>query len=156
MLAARPDQKVLGYLGRALSLELSAVQQYSTQARLVATWGLSEAAASLRQEAEEELQHAERIIERMLAIGVAPNGSQLRPVKLAADLSALLRINQQLEADIIQLYRSATHHCARAGDHDSRGFFEELLKEEQQHHAELETWLNRLQQAPQQSFRGGR
>ena len=156
MLSARPDQKVLGYLGRALSLELSAVQQYTTQARLVATWGLSEAAASLRKEAEEELQHADRIIERMLAIGVAPNASQLRSVKLAADLFALLQINQQLEADIIQLYHSATQHCARVGDHDSRMFFEELLKEEQQHYAELETWLNRLQQVPKQPFRGGR
>ncbi len=156
MLSARPDQKVLGYLGRALSLELSAVQQYTTQARLVATWGFSEAAASLRKEAEEELQHADRIIERMLAIGVAPNASQLRPVKLAADLFALLQINQQLEADIIQLYRSATRHCAGVGDHGSRVFFEELLKEEQQHHAELGTWLNRLQQAPKQPFRGGR
>ena len=95
MFAARSDQKVLGYLGRALSLELSAVQQYSTQARLVASWGLSEAAASLRKEADEELKHADRIIERMLAIGVAPGGSQLRPVELATELSGLLLANQQ-------------------------------------------------------------
>jgi len=149
MFAARSDQKVLGYLGRALSLELSAVQQYSTQARLVASWGLSEAAASLRKEADEELQHADRIIERMLAIGVAPGGSQLRPVKLAADLSGLLLANQQFEADVIQLYQSAARHCASAGDHDSRMFFEELLKEEQQHLAELDAWLQRLQQVPE-------
>lgn len=154
MLAVRPDQKVLGYLGRALSLELSAVQQYSTQARLVAAWGLSKAADSLRKEAQEEMQHADRIIERMLAIGVAPNASQLRPVKLAGDLSALLQINQQLEADIIQLYHQATLHCARLGDHGSRVFFEELLREEQQHHAELQTWLNQLQQVPRQQVRG--
>ena len=147
MSASRPDQRVLGYLGRALSLELSAVQQYSTQARLVAAWELSEAAASLSKEAEEELQHANRIIDRMLALGVAPNSSQLRPVRLADDLSTLLRINQQLEADIIQLYRSATHECARKGDHDNRVFFEKLLQEEQQHHAELEAWLLKLQQA---------
>ena len=155
-MAARPDQKVLGYLGRALSLELSAVQQYSTQARLVAAWDLNEAAVSFDKEAEEELQHANRIIDRMLAIGVAPNGSQLRPVRLADDLSGLLQLNQQLESDIIQLYRSAAHYCARAGDHDSRMFFEELLREEQQHHAELETWLNRLQQVPQQNMHSGR
>lgn len=147
MLAARSDQKVLGFLGRALSLELSAVQQYSTQARLVASWGLSEAAASLGQEAEEELQHANRIIDRMLAIGVAPNSSLLRPVKLAADLMGLLLQNQQMERDIIQLYSSAVRHCAGVGDHDSRMFFEELLKEEQQHEAELEVWIQRLQQA---------
>ena len=140
------DPRVLGYLGRALSLELSAVQQYSTQARLVAAWGLSEAAASLSKEAEEELQHANRIIDRMLALGVAPGSSQLRPVKLADDLSTLLRINQQLEGVIIQLYRSATEDCACKGDHDNRVFFEKLLQEEQQHHAELEVWLQDLQQ----------
>jgi bacterioferritin len=150
MLAARSDQKVLGYLGRALSLELSAVQQYGTQARLVATWGLSEAAASFRKESEEELQHADRIIERMLAVGVAPAASQLRPVKLANDLSGLLVLNQQFEAEVIELYRAAARHAARVGDHDSRVFFEELLKEEQAHHAQIGAWLQRLQQVPDQ------
>jgi len=146
MSAARSDPKVLGHLGRALSLELSAVQQYSTQARLVAAWGLNDASASFDKEAEEELQHANRIIDRMLAVGVAPNASQLRPVKVAANLFELLRLNQQLESDIIQLYRSATRYCASRGDHDSRLFFEELLREEQQHHADLEMWIKRLQQ----------
>ena len=150
MLAARVDEKVLGYLGRALSMELSAVQQYTTQARLVGSWGLSEAAENLRREAEEELQHADRIIERMLAIGVAPGGSQLRPVKLAGDLAGLLLINQQMEAQAIQLYQLAVRHSAQVGDHDSRLFFEALLKEEQHHHAELADWLNRLQ-VPQQA-----
>ena len=32
------DQRVLGYLGRALSLELSAVQLYTAQARLAESW----------------------------------------------------------------------------------------------------------------------
>lgn len=156
MLAALPDQKVLGYLGRALSLELSAVQQYSTQARLVAAWGLNDAATRFGLEAEEELQHANRIIDRMLVIGTAPSGSQLRPVKIAADLSALLRLNQQLEADIIQLYHSAAHYCANMGDHDSRLFFEALLKEEQQHHTELEMWIRRLPQEQQPRYANGR
>ena len=155
-MAARPDQKVLGYLGRALSLELSAVQQYSTQARLVAAWGLNEAAASFGNEAAEELQHANRIIDRMLAIGVAPNGSQLRPVRLADNLSALLGLNQQLEADIIQLYHSAAQYCANVGDQDNRMFFEELLRDEQQHYTELETWMNRLRQVQQPHYGNGR
>jgi bacterioferritin len=156
MLAARADQRVLGFLGRALSLELSAVQQYSTQARLVASWGLSEAAASFRKEADEELRHADRIIERMLAVGVAPAASQLRPVKLAGDLSGLLTIDQQFEADVIEMYASAVRYCAGIGDHDSRVFFEELLREELEHHAELKAWQQCLQQVPEQRMHGGR
>jgi bacterioferritin len=156
MLAARADRKVLGYLGRALSLELSAVQQYSTQARIAASWGLSEAAASFGKEAGEELQHADRIVERMLAVGAAPGGSQLRPVRLAADLSGLLEIDMRFEADVIEMYQAAVRYCAGAGDHDSRLFFEELLREEQQHHAELEAWRRRLTRAPEQRIRDTR
>jgi len=145
MLTARADERVLGYLGRALSLELSAVQLYSTQARLVASWGLTEAAARLRNESEEELQHVNRIIERMLATGVAPSASQLRPVRLAHDLSSLLQINQQFESELIELYRSAVDHCARHGDHDHRAFFEGLLEDERFHHQELLSWQASLQ-----------
>ena len=42
MAAVHP--RVLGYLGRALSLELSAVQQYMTHASLVGLWGDQQAA----------------------------------------------------------------------------------------------------------------
>ena len=141
---ARVDQGVLGYLGRALSLEYSAVQLYSTQSRLVAYWGLASAAERLRHEAEEELRHADRIIERMLALGVAPNASQLRPVKLGANLVETLGINQQFEQELINLYHAAAKHSARIGDHDSRLFFHALLEEEREHHRELLEWQSQL------------
>lgn len=144
MLTARVDPGILGYLGRALSLEFSAVQLYSTQARLVAYWGLASAAQRLRQEAEEELQHSDRIIERMLALGVAPNASQLRPVKLGESLVELLGINQQFEQELIDLYHAAASYSARMGDHDSRLFFHTLLEEEQEHHRELLAWQTQL------------
>ena len=144
MLTARVDQGVLGYLGRALSLEFSAVQLYSTQARLVAYWGLASAAERLRHEAEEELQHTDRIIERMLALGVAPNASQLRPVKLGESLVEMLRINQEFEQELINLYHAASSYSARMGDHDSRLFFNALLEEERTHHKELLAWQAEL------------
>lgn len=146
MLYANADQRVLGYLGRALSLELSAVQLYSTQARLVATWGLAEAAKRLSNEASEEMAHADRIIGRMLALGVAPNASQLRPPKLGRSLQELLQHNHAFESELIRLYSEATQHCARNGDHDNRLFFEELLGEEQSHGAEFAQWLKELEQ----------
>ena len=70
--------RVLGFLGRALSLELSAVQQYMTQASLVELWGQPEAAIRFRRDTVEEMQHAERIVQRMLALGVAPGAAPHR------------------------------------------------------------------------------
>lgn len=145
MSIANADQRVLGYLGRGLSFELSAVQLYTTQARLVETWGLSEVAGKLSAEAGEELGHAERIISRMLALGVAPNASQLRPVKLGSDLRALLEHDRAFEEELVGLYSEASRHCARIGDHDNRLFFEALLAEEQAHAVTLKEWLQQLQ-----------
>ena len=152
MSIANVDQRVLGYLGRGLSLELSAVQLYSTQAKLVDNWGLAEVAGKLSAEAKEELEHAERIISRMLALGVAPNASQLRPVTLGRNLEELLQADHAFEAELVGLYSDAVRHCARIGDHDSRLFFEGLLQEEQGHAEELQRWLQELGQPKRAEF----
>ncbi len=141
---ARIHPRTLGYLGRALSLELSAVQQYMTQASLAEAWGLPEAAVHLRQETVEEMQHAERIIQRMLALGVAPNASQLRPAGIARSLVDLLLQDSLLEAEIVSLYREATIFCRRVGDQANGDFFEDLLNEESAHAGEIDAWLASL------------
>jgi len=146
MLSITADELVLGYLCRALSLELSAVQLYSTQSRLVESWGLTEVAKKFSDEASEEMSHANRIISRMLALGVAPNASQLRPVRLGQNLHELLKYDLEFENELVGLYNAAASHCAKMGDHDNRVFFEALLKEEQEHAAGLIKWIQELQQ----------
>lgn len=141
---ARIHPRTLGYLGRALSLELSAVQQYMTQASLVEAWGLTEAAQRLREETVEEMRHAERIVQRMLADGVAPNASQLRPAAVARSLPELLRQDAVLEAEIVALYADAVQFCRRVGDEAHGEFFAALLAEEEAHAREVEAWLDSL------------
>lgn len=136
--------RVLGYLGRALSLELTAVQQYMTQASLTEIWGDSEASQRFRAETVEEMQHAERIVSRMLALGVAPAASQLRPVTVAADLIGLLEHNADLERLLIDHYDEASRFCQLIGDQDNAAFFTALLEEEQHHGEELSIWLTSL------------
>lgn len=140
--AAHP--RVLGYLGRALSLELSAVQQYMTQASLLELWGDAGAAKRFREETVEELRHAEKLVQRMLRLGVAPAASQLRPVAHAPDLLGLLRHNSVLEADLINHYAEAVRFCVQIGDGENEAFFRELWREEQSHGEELATWLGQL------------
>ncbi len=140
------DEHVLGYLGRALSLELSAVQLYSTQSMLVASWGLADVADKFRAESREEMGHAERIISRMLALGVAPNASQLRPVRLGRNLQELLQHDYVFENELISLYDDATRHCVSIADYDNRLFFEALLNEEKAHATDLRQWLLQLKQ----------
>jgi bacterioferritin len=149
MVAAHP--RILGSLGRALSLELSAVQQYMTHANLAQAWGEEQAAERFRHEAVEEMQHSERIIQRMIQLGVAPSASQLRPVTHGPDLVGLLRQNAVLETDLIQHYAEAVRFCLLAGDAENEAFFRSLLQEEQQHGEALASWLSSLDRPiPQQ------
>jgi len=140
------DERVIGYLGRALSLELSAVQLYSTQSMLAASWGLTDVAEKFREESREEMGHAERIISRMLALGVAPNASQLRPVRLGRNLQELLQYDYAFENELISLYDDATRYCVSIADYDNRLFFEALLNEEKDHAVALTQWLQEIKQ----------
>lgn len=136
--------RVLALLGRALSLELSAVQQYMTQSALAERWGDQLAAERFRLETVEELRHAERLVQRMLALGVAPAASQLRPVTTAGDLLGLLRQNTQLEALLVDHYAEAVRFCQLIGDHDNEAFFRGLWNDEQLHGEDLSQWLGEL------------
>jgi bacterioferritin len=133
--------RVLGTLGRALSLELSAVQQYMTQASLVELWGDAEAAERFRRETVEEMRHAERLVQHMLSLGAAPAASQLRPVTHAQDLAGLLRQNLVLEQDLIVLYAGAVRFTQLIDDRSSCELFTTLLDEEEHHLRELNVWL---------------
>lgn len=136
--------RVLADLGRALSLELTAVQQYLTQAVLVERWGDSQAADRFRRETVEEMQHAERLVNRMVQLGFAPGASQLRPATNAADLEGLLRQNAALEQQLISHYANAWDLCQRIGDTANGTFFQALWQEEQRHGEEMAAWLESL------------
>jgi len=136
--------RVLGFLGRALSLELTAVQQYMTQASLVGLWGDEASAERFREETVEEMQHAERIVQQMLSLGVAPAASQLQPVTHATDLVGLLEQNADLEQQLVSHYDEAVRFCRLLNDQHNAAFFQSLLEDEQHHMQDLETWLKEL------------
>lgn len=135
------NPRVIGYLTQALHHEMSAVQQYLTQSSLCELWGMSAEAANFRNEANEELVHANRLIQRMLVLGVAPNATQLAPVRPGRTLAEMLVLDRQLELDAVRLYHDAAVYCARFGDGESSQLFEELMHEEESHLRELDRML---------------
>lgn len=136
--------RIPGYLGRALSLEFSAVQQYMTQASLLDAWGLPEAASRLRGEMVNRMHHADRITECMLSLRLAPAASQLYPVRVGANLPALIQEDLRLEREILALLQEAMMVCRRIGDARREGFFAALLEESQRGMSELQEWLRSM------------
>ena len=132
------DPRTLGWLARALTHEMSAVQQYLAQSVLARLWGDADLSDHLRHEAIEELGHAERLMERLILLGVAPSAGNLPPARLGRSVEALLASDRTLEVDAVRLYQEALAHARRMRDADSAALLEDILGEEVAHVRELD------------------
>jgi bacterioferritin len=133
--------QTLGWLNRALSHELSAVQQYQAQSVLAKMWGETSLASYLKQEAVGELIHAERLMERLIMLGVAPNASALAPARLGRTVDELLLANRQLELDAVHIYQQAVLHANRVRDVGFASLMNSILDEERDHLTELDRMI---------------
>jgi len=127
------DPRTLGWLSRALTHEMGAVQQYLAQSVLARLWGDEALAKHLRHEAVEELEHAERLMERLILLGVAPSAGNLPPARLGRGVTDLLAADRVLEVDAVRLYQEALAHARRMRDADSAALLEGILEEELRH-----------------------
>ncbi len=135
------DPRIIGYLNRAVAHELSAVQQYLTQARLTALWGMDSLSRALRQEADEELAHADRFITRLLFHGAVPGGGPLAPVRVGRTVVELLLHNRDMEADAVRIYEEAADYCRRRGATEDAELFASIMQDEIAHLRDLEQQL---------------
>lgn len=149
------NPRVLGYLGRALSHELSAVQQYMTHAGLAELWGMPEVAKHFHQEAHGEQEHAARLTRRMLDLGAMPNSSQLTPTRAGGSLFELLQVARVMELRAVEIYREAAHYCALINDPGNRELFHELMNEELHHSQALDNWIAQLYPQPPATYPPG-
>lgn len=132
------DPRTLGWLARALTHEMSAVQQYLAQSVLARLWGDEALASKLRHEAVEELGHAERLMERLILLGVAPSAGNLPPARLGRSAGELLAADHSLEVDAVRLYQEALAHAQRMRDADSAALLADILREEVAHVQEID------------------
>jgi bacterioferritin len=135
------DPRTLGWLARALTHEMSAVQQYLAQSVLARLWGDEALAGQLRHEAIEELEHAERLMERLILVGVAPSAGNLPPARLGRSVEDLLAADRRLEVDAVRLYQEAAAHARRMRDTESATLLEDILGEELSHVQALDGML---------------
>ena len=136
------DPRTLGWLSRALTHEMSAVQQYLAQSVLARLWGDETLSSKLRSEAVEELGHAERLMERLIVLGVAPSAGNLPPSRLGRSVDDMLAADRELEVDAVRLYQEAVAHAQRMRDSGSAALLTEILAEEMEHVQEIDSLRN--------------
>ena len=132
---------VIDYLNKALRHELTSVNQYWLHFRLLENWGFRALAKKWREESIEEMQHADKIIERILFLEGAPNMQTLEALRIGKTVKEVIERDMQTELDAHALYAEAATHCQEAKDYVSRILFEALMRDEEKHIDFLETQL---------------
>jgi bacterioferritin len=136
------DTKVIEYLNGALRHELTAVNQYWLHYRLFDNWGINELASKWRTEAIEEMQHADRLIDRTIFLEGFPNMQTLDALHIGKDPKQVIENDLQLEIAARTLYKEAAAYCHTAQDFVTRDLFESLIQDEEHHIDFLETQLD--------------
>jgi bacterioferritin len=138
------DPKVIDYLNQSLRHEMTAVNQYWLHYRLLEDWGLDKLAKKERAESIEEMQHADKLVERIIFLDGFPNMQQLNPLKIGQNVKEVLEADLEGEYDARALYTEAREVCRVAADYVSMKLFEDLLGDEEGHINFLETQLKLL------------
>jgi len=136
------DAKVIEYLNRALRHELTAVNQYWLHYRLLDNWGYRALASKWRQESIEEMQHADKLVVRIIFLDGFPNMQVLDPLHIGQNVQEVLECDLAAEISARELYQEAATHCHSVGDYVSRDLFEALMSDEEDHIDFLETQLD--------------
>ncbi|MEI4484946.1 bacterioferritin [Frigidibacter sp. MR17.14] len=136
------DAKVIEYLNAALRSELTAVSQYWLHYRLQEDWGFGKLAAKNRAESIEEMNHADKLITRIIFLEGHPNLQKLDPLRIGQTLKETLEADLAAEHDARTLYIEARDYCETAKDYVSKNLFEELIADEEGHIDFLETQLD--------------
>lgn len=138
------EAQVIERLNEALFLELGAVNQYWLHYRLLDDWGYGLLAKKEREESIEEMEHADKIIERIIFLEGHPNLQTVAPLRIGQNLKEVLEADLAGELDARASYKKSREICNELGDYVSMKLFEDLLSDEEGHIDFLETQLELL------------
>jgi bacterioferritin len=146
------DKRVIERLNEALFLELGAVNQYWLHYRLLEDWGYTKLAKKERAESIEEMQHADKIVARIIFLEGHPNLQTLAPLRIGQNVREVLEADLAGEYDARTSYKLSRDICYEAGDYVSMKLFEQLLIDEEGHIDFLETQIELLGKLGDQKY----
>jgi len=136
------DAKVIEYLNRALKHELTAINQFFLHARMLEDWGLEKYNQKEYNESIEEMQHADKLIKRILFLEGLPNLQDLGKLLIGENVWEIINNDREIELGALDLYREAVAHCEAVQDYATRDLFAQLLAEEEEHLDWLDTQID--------------
>jgi len=112
---------------------LTAINQYFAHAKICENWGYQRLAAKYREEAIEEMNDAEKIMERILLLEGKLNVQRLNSIRIGETVTEQLASDRSLEEHAIAMYRRGVALALAESDPGTRELLEHLVVGEEEH-----------------------
>src|SRR6201991_2086168 len=98
------DPRVIDGLNRALTVELTAINQYFVQAKMCKNWGFDKLAKKHYVESIGEMKHAEKLIDRILFLEGVPEIARYDVIRVGTDVKEQFENDLKLELGGVKHY----------------------------------------------------
>jgi len=132
--------KIINTLNELLAGELAAMDQYFIHSRMFDDWGLSKLFERIDHEMDDEKQHADMLIKRILFLEGTPDLSNRSGLNIGKDVPGMLENDLALEKTVITDLKKAIACCEQEHDYQTREILEVMLADTEEDHA---YWLEK-------------
>lgn len=134
------NKKVIDALNGLLTHEMSAADQYFIHSRMYEDWGMSELFERLRHEQEEELEHAAKLVERILFLEGIPDVAARAALKIGKDVPSMMKNDLEYELMVVGELKKVIALCEKEQDYVTRQILIGLLDDTEVDHT---YWLEK-------------
>jgi bacterioferritin len=140
------NDEVIELLNEVLTAELTAVNQYFLDSRMLSNWGYERLGKRFYEESLDEMKDADQLIERILYFDGMPNLQRLGTIRVGETAPEKLTSALDLEKEAIERLNRGIALCVAQGDNGSRELLEDILEGEEGHADWLESQLELISQ----------
>jgi bacterioferritin len=138
--------EILEMLNEVLTAELTAINQYFLDAKMLDNWGYLELGRRFREDSIDEMRDAESLIDRILYLDGHPNLQRLGTLRIGETPTEKLEAAANVEREAIERLNRAVELSVALHDTGSRELFAKILTGEEEHLDWLETQLHLVSQ----------
>lgn len=126
--------EVIDYLNSLLAGELAARDQYFIHSRMYEDWGFAKLYERLNHEMEEETQHADALIRRILMLEGTPR-MRAEDLDVGTTVPEMLASDLRLEYKVREALAKGIALCEKHGDYVTRDILKIQLADTEEDHA---------------------
>lgn len=146
------SKEVVAEFNRALTNELTAVNQYFLHARMYDNWGYEKLGKKTYEESIDEMKHADRLVKRILLLEGLPNLQDLHKLQIGETVPEGLQADLTIERRGRETLVKGIGVCEEKKDYVSRHILRHILDDTETHIDYLETQLELIENLGLQNY----